>query len=91
MKAKADAQVVCVEPALRYSNVTLRTTRGSSKLETDPDGRSVSKVVVDRDGEREEYTADVVVLSAGAINSAALLLSPPTTGTPMVWATVRAS
>jgi choline dehydrogenase-like flavoprotein len=32
-------------------------------------------VVVDRDGEREEYTADVVVLAAGAINSAALLLA----------------
>ena len=75
VKAKADAQVVCVEPALRYSNVTLRTDSRVVKLETDPDGRSVSKVVVDRDGGREEYTADVVVLSAGAINSAALLLS----------------
>ena len=32
-------------------------------------------MVVERDGAREEYTADVVVLSAGAINSAALLLA----------------
>jgi choline dehydrogenase-like flavoprotein len=45
-----------------------------TRLETDPIGRSVERVVVDRDGSREEYTADVVVLSAGAINSAALLL-----------------
>jgi len=45
------------------------------RLETSRDGRSVSKVIVDHDGEREEYTADVVALSAGAINSAALLLS----------------
>ena len=31
-------------------------------------------VVVERDGEPEEYSADVVVVAAGAINSAALLL-----------------
>jgi choline dehydrogenase-like flavoprotein len=30
--------------------------------------------VVDRDGRRETYTADIVVVSAGAVNSAALLL-----------------
>ena len=75
VKAKADAQVVCVEPALRYSNVTLRTNSRVTRLETSPDGRSVSRVVIDHDGEGEEYTADLVVLSAGAINSAALLLS----------------
>ena len=75
VKAKADAQVVCVEPALRYPNVTLRTNSRVTKLETASDGRSVSKVMIDHDGEPEEYTADVVILSAGAINSAALLLS----------------
>ncbi len=72
--AKADAQVVCVEPALQHPNVTLRTHAYVSRLETTSDGRQVSTVVVERDGEREEYTADVVVVSAGAINSAALLL-----------------
>ena len=44
------------------------------RLETSADGRTVNKVVVERDGEREEYSADVVVVAAGAINSAALLL-----------------
>jgi choline dehydrogenase-like flavoprotein len=34
----------------------------------------VSSVVVERNGEKESYSADIVVLSAGAINSAALLL-----------------
>jgi len=75
VKAKADAQVVCVEPALRHPNVTLRTHARVTRLETTGDGRAVSRVVVDRDGEREEYSADVVVLAAGAINSAALLLA----------------
>src|SRR5205823_9941626 len=71
---KADAQVVCVEPALRYPNVTLLTHARVTRLETDPSGHSVSRVVVDRQGDVETYSADVVVVAAGAINSAALLL-----------------
>jgi choline dehydrogenase-like flavoprotein len=39
-----------------------------------PSGREVNKVIVQRDGLREEYSAAIVVLSCGAINSAALLL-----------------
>jgi choline dehydrogenase-like flavoprotein len=73
--AKADAQVVCVEPALRHPNVTLRTHARVTRLETSPDGRTVSRVVVDRQGVHEEYSAEIVVLAAGAINSAALLLA----------------
>jgi len=72
---KADAHVCCVEPALRYPNVTMRTRSRVVRLETDSSGRSVSRVVTDRDGQREEFSADIVVLAAGAINSAALLLS----------------
>jgi choline dehydrogenase-like flavoprotein len=75
VNGKADAQVMCVEPALRHPNVTLRTRARVTRLDTDPSGRRVDRIVVDRDGEREEYTADVVVLAAGAINSAALLLA----------------
>jgi choline dehydrogenase-like flavoprotein len=74
-KAKSDSQTICIEPALaQYPNVALRTNARITNLETDPTGRSISKVVVDRLGRLEEYTADVIVLSAGAINSAALLL-----------------
>lgn len=74
-KAKADSQTICIEPALaEYPNVSLRTDARVVRLETDPSGRSVSRIVVDRLGVGEEYSADVVVLSAGAINSAALLL-----------------
>jgi choline dehydrogenase-like flavoprotein len=75
VRAKADSQVVCVEPALQHPNVTLQTGARVTRLETTPDGRSVSRVVVEREGEREEYTADVVVVACGAINSAALLLA----------------
>ena len=44
------------------------------RLETSPSGHEVSKVIVRRDGAREEYSSDIIVASCGAINSAALLL-----------------
>jgi choline dehydrogenase-like flavoprotein len=75
VKAKADAQVCCVEPALEHPNVTMLTDSHVTRLVTDDSGRSVQKVVIERDGEREEYSADVIVVSCGAINSSALLLS----------------
>jgi choline dehydrogenase-like flavoprotein len=72
--AKSDAQVVCVDPALGRSNVTLLTNAYVSRLETSASGREVTRVLVDRNGERESYSADLVVSACGAINSAALLL-----------------
>lgn len=74
VNGKADAQTICVQPALRYPNVTLLTGSRVTRLETDPTGRTVTGVVVDRDGTTEQYSADVVVVAAGAINTAALLL-----------------
>ncbi len=74
VKAKADAQVMCVEPALNYPNVTLLTNAYVPRLETSPSGREITKVHVERGGAKEIYTANLVVVSAGAINSAALLL-----------------
>ncbi|MBI2688708.1 MAG: GMC family oxidoreductase [Acidobacteria bacterium] len=72
--AKADAQVVAVDPALQHRNVTLLTNALVTRLETDPAGKRIAAVHVERDAEMIRYTADVVVVSAGAINSAALLL-----------------
>jgi choline dehydrogenase-like flavoprotein len=74
VSAKSDAQVVCVDPALALPNVTLLTSAYVSRLETSASGRAVSRVIVERGGIEEAYAADVVVVSAGAINSAALLL-----------------
>ena len=74
VKAKSDAQVVCVDPALTYPNVTLLTGATVTRLETSPTGREVSRVIVDHAGVEEALTADIVVASCGAINSAALLL-----------------
>ncbi len=74
VNAKADAQTVCLDPALEYSNVTIMTNAFVSRLLTDDSGRSVKQVEVERDGETLSYSADIVVVSAGAINSAALML-----------------
>jgi choline dehydrogenase-like flavoprotein len=74
VRAKSDAQVVCVDPALAHSNATLLTGAYVERLETSASGREVTRVVVRRDGAVEDYAGDVVVVSAGAINSAALLL-----------------
>jgi choline dehydrogenase-like flavoprotein len=72
--AKSDAQVCAVDPALAFPNVELITDAYVSKLETGPSGREVKRVLVERHGERLRFSGDVVVVSAGAINSAALLL-----------------
>lgn len=72
--AKADSQVVCVEPALQHGNVSLVTGALVIRLETSVSGREVTGVVVERNGETENYAADIVVVACGAVNSAALLL-----------------
>ncbi|MFN8599284.1 MAG: GMC family oxidoreductase [Candidatus Binatia bacterium] len=72
--AKADTQVICVDPALRHPNVTLLTGAFVSRLETSPSGREITGVVVEREGATERHRGHVVVVAAGAIHSAALLL-----------------
>ena len=76
--AKSDAEVISVRPALEHDNVTLLTGAQAVKLNTDAGGKAVTEVVVERDGETETYTADIVVVSCGAANSARLLLASAT-------------
>ncbi len=72
--AKSDSQVVCVDPALKHSGVTLLTNSYVERLETSSSGREVTRVVVKRNGSQEVYSAGIYAVSCGAINSAALLL-----------------
>ncbi len=75
IQAKSDAQVICVDPALEHDNVELLTNATVQRLETDDTGRVVNAVVVQLgDGSVVRLSADVVVVSCGAVNSAALLL-----------------
>jgi choline dehydrogenase-like flavoprotein len=73
--AKADAQVICVDPTIAaYTNFTLLTGAFVSKLETDASGRTIRCVHVTRNGQEERYSADIVVVACGALSSALLLL-----------------
>jgi len=73
--AKSDAEVLGVRPALEHPNVSMLTNAQALRLETNDAGTAVTGVVVQRDGARETYSADLVVVSCGAANSAKLLLA----------------
>jgi choline dehydrogenase-like flavoprotein len=76
VKAKCDARTVAVEPTiLNYPNVTLLTGKKAVRLETDPNGRTVTGVVTESDAGEETWTGDIVVVAAGAVNTALLLLA----------------
>ena len=75
LNAKADAQVICVDPArAAYPNFTLLTNAYVTRLETNASGRSVTRVHATRHGAAEQYSADIVVVACGALSSALLLL-----------------
>lgn len=75
LHARADAEVIAVRPALRHPNVTLVTNAQVRRLGTDDSGRTVTSVVAEVDGVDQRFSGDVVVVSAGAVNSAKLLLA----------------
>jgi choline dehydrogenase-like flavoprotein len=72
--AKADAEVIAVRPALKHANVTMLINSEVIKLETSASGREVTGVVIRREGNVETYRGGIVVVSAGAANSARILL-----------------
>ena len=73
--AKSDAEVIAVRPAIERENVTLLRNARALALETNPAGNVVTEVLVERDGQRETFSADIVVVACGAANSAKLLLA----------------
>ena len=72
--AKSDAEVIAVRPAVEHPNVTLLRNARATRLETEALGRRVSGVLAEVAGVPQRFVADVVVVSCGAANSAALLL-----------------
>ncbi|MFI5335015.1 MAG: GMC oxidoreductase, partial [Chlamydiales bacterium] len=79
---KSDAEISCIKPALSHENVTLMTNAKAVRLETDPSGREITGVVVEREGREEKLRAKVYVLACGAVNSAALLLKSKNSSHP---------
>jgi choline dehydrogenase-like flavoprotein len=72
--AKSDAEVCCLRQVLQQPTVTLWTNAFARRLLTDASGRKVEAVDVERNGETCRVEAPLVIVSCGAVNSAALLL-----------------
>ena len=75
VKAKSDARTLAIEPLLDRPNVTLLTGRKVERLETDPSGKRVTEVVCQTVHGEERWSGDLVVLAAGAVNTAVILLA----------------
>lgn len=78
LHAKSEADVCCVRPALKRPNVTLWTNACARRIVTDPSGKKVEGVDIERHGGVTFARAPLVVVSCGAVNSAALLLRSAT-------------
>lgn len=74
LDAKSDADVSCVRPALASGNVELVTNAYVERVLTEESGRRASGVLIRIGAGAVEITAGTVVVSCGAVNSAALLL-----------------
>jgi choline dehydrogenase-like flavoprotein len=74
LHAKSEADVCCVRPALDRPNVTLWTNAFATRLITTASGNRIEAVEVRRNGETLRVDARIIVVSCGAVNSAALLL-----------------
>ena len=76
--AKSDADVCAVRPAIQSPNVSLWTNAIARRLITDSAGKKIEAVEIERDGVIEKVSAPLVIVSCGAVNSAALLLRSAT-------------
>ena len=74
IQAKSDARTICIDPIKDLPNITLLTGRHVDELVASNCGHHVDEVVCTGPDGEETYSADIVVLAAGAANSAALLL-----------------
>jgi choline dehydrogenase-like flavoprotein len=63
-----------VRPALESPNITLQTKTFARKLLTSSDGKQITGVEVEHNGEVKVLRADTYVVACGATNSTALLL-----------------
>ncbi len=74
VNAKGDSDLSCIRPALQHKNVTLLTNAKVTRLHTSHSGKQVTGVEAEINGEKKVFSSEIVAVSCGAINSAALLL-----------------
>ncbi|MEO1394353.1 MAG: GMC family oxidoreductase [Cyanobacteria bacterium J06634_5] len=74
VNAKADGDINGIRPTMMYPNITLKTHAKVNRLHTDASGKKITAVETDLNGETHLFSASLVVIAAGALNSAVLLL-----------------
>lgn len=79
---KGDAETRALGPALESGNISLLTRALVTEILTDESGKRATGLRVVRDGEDLLINAGTVVLSAGSVNSAALLLKSTSVAHP---------
>jgi choline dehydrogenase-like flavoprotein len=72
--AKSDAEVCGLRPAMQVANVTLWIEATARRLNTNAAGSKVESVEIERAGVVTTVSAPLIIVSCGAVNSAALLL-----------------
>ena len=72
-----DAQTAPLAAALRDTNIRLETGCYVEYLEAAPYGKSIVAIHYRQNGEAKKVTPKLVILSAGAVNSAVILLRSP--------------
>ena len=73
-----DAELFGVDPARQTATVTVRERTRVRRLHVNPSGHEVRGIEAEIDGNTWLFSADAVVLAAGAINSAEILLRSAT-------------
>jgi choline dehydrogenase-like flavoprotein len=74
VNAKSDSDLHGIRPGLKTGQLKLITDARVERLLTDASGTTVVAAEAVVAGQVEQFSADVVVLSAGAVNSAVILL-----------------
>lgn len=73
-QGRTDSEDTGITPALALGDVTLKTGARVVALHTNPTGTRVKAVEAEINGQSYLFSGDLIVLSCGAVNSAALLL-----------------
>jgi len=74
VQAKSDAEISTVRPIMGQAQVTLLTEAKVVKLYTGASGREITAIDVELAGETQQFSADIVAIACGAVNSSVLLL-----------------
>ncbi|WP_208458799.1 GMC oxidoreductase [Kaistella flava (ex Peng et al. 2021)] len=74
LHAKADADINCIRKIMDQENITLLINAKAEKLLTNEEGNQITGVETMVNGELITFSAETVIVSCGAINSAALFL-----------------